>query len=74
MTLMNCPECGNDASERAVSAQPKQPRKIHPLTWVAVAAMIPLLVWDAWESLRESKLHATPSESVRPFHLRSLNQ
>src|SRR5260370_11450918 len=29
---------------------------------------------SGWESLRESKLHATPSESVRPFHFRSLNQ
>jgi hypothetical protein len=74
MNLVTCPERGNDVSERAATARPKQPRKTHPLRWVAVAVIIPLLVWDAWESLRESKLHTTPSESVRPFHFKSLNQ
>jgi hypothetical protein len=74
MALVTWPECGNDVSDRAPTARPKQSRKTHPITWVAIAAIIPLLVWDAWESLRESKLHTTPSESVRPFHFRSLNQ
>jgi hypothetical protein len=75
MALVTCPECGNDASERAATARPIQSRKTHPITWVAFAVMVPLLVWDAWESLREAKLHATPSESVRPLHFRSsLNQ
>jgi hypothetical protein len=57
MNLVNCPECGNDVSERAATARPKQSRKTHPITWVAIAAMIPLLVWDVRQTLRESKLH-----------------
>ena len=74
MDLVTCYECGNEASETTATARPKQSRKTHPIMWVAFAAVIPLLVWDAWESRRESKLHATPSESARPFHFRSLNQ
>ena len=73
MDLVTCSECGNDVSETTATAQPKQSRKTHPIMWVAFAAIIPLLVWDAWESRRESKL-TTPSESTRSFHFRSLNQ
>jgi hypothetical protein len=74
MALVTCSECGNDVSETTATARPKQSRKMHPITWVAFAAIIPLLVWDAWESRRESKLHTTPSESARSFHFSSLNQ
>ena len=74
MALVTCPECGNDGSERAATAQPEQSRKTHPITWVAFAAIIPLLVWDAWESRRESNFHTTPGESARLFLSRSLNQ
>jgi hypothetical protein len=74
MALVTCSECGSDASETTATAPPKQSRKTHPVTWVAFAAIIPLLVWDAWESRRESKLHATPTESARSFHFSSLNQ
>ena len=74
MALVTYPECGNDVSERAATTRPKQVRKTHPIRWVAAAVIIPLLVWDAWESLRASKPHTTPSESVRPFHSGSLNQ
>jgi hypothetical protein len=74
MALVTYSECGNDVSERAVPARPKQSRKTHPIRWLAVAAIVPLLVWDGWVSLRGSKLHTTPSESVRPFHFSSLNQ
>ena len=74
MALVTCSECSNDVSETTATARPKQARKTHPIMWVAFAAVIPLLVWDAWESRRESKLHTTPSESARAFHFRSLNQ
>ena len=74
MALVTCSEIGNDVSETTATARPKQARKTHPIMWVAFAAIIPLLVWDAWESRRESKPHTTPSESARPFHFRSLNQ
>jgi hypothetical protein len=74
MDLVTYSECGNDVSETTATARPNQSRKTHPIMWVAFAAVIPLLVWDAWECRRESKLHATPSESARPFHIRSLNQ
>ena len=69
MNLANCPECGNDVSERAATARPKQSRKTHPITWVAIAAMIPLLVWDVRQTLRESKLHNTSSEGFRSLHI-----
>jgi hypothetical protein len=74
MALVTCSERGNDVSETTATARPKQARKTHPITWIAFAAIIPLLVWDAWESRRESKLHTTPSESARSFHFESLNQ
>jgi len=74
MALVTCSECSNDVSETTATARPKQSRKPHPIMWVAFAAIIPLLVWDAWESRRESKLHTTPSESARAFHFRSLSQ
>jgi hypothetical protein len=74
MALVTYPECGNDVSETTLTARPKQSRKTHPIPWVAFAAIIPLLVWDAWESRRDSKLHTTPSESTRSFHFGSLNQ
>jgi hypothetical protein len=67
MALVTYPECGNDVFERAVPARPKQSRKTHPIRRLAVVAIVPLLVWDAWVSLGEPKLHTTPSESVRPF-------
>jgi hypothetical protein len=57
MALVTSPECGNDVSERAVPARPEQSRKTHPIRWLVVAAIVPLLVWDGWVSLRESKLH-----------------
>jgi hypothetical protein len=31
------------------------PRRVHPLTWVVAAALIPVLCWDAWRSLEEAK-------------------
>ena len=65
MALVNCAESGNDVSESAATARPKQSRKIHPITWVAFAAIIPLLVWDVRQSLRESKVHNTSSEAFR---------
>jgi len=69
MALVTCTECDNDVSERAATAQPKQSRKTHPITWVAVAAIIPLLVWDVRQTLRESKLHNTSSEGFRSLHI-----
>jgi hypothetical protein len=68
MALVNCAECGNDVSESAVTARPKQSRKTHPVTWVALAAIIPLLVWDVRQSLRESKLHNTSGQAFRSLH------
>ena len=69
MALVTCTECGTDVSERAATARPKQSRKTHPVTWVAVAAIIPLLVWDVRQTLRESKLHNTSSDGFRSLHI-----
>jgi len=68
MALMTCPDCGSEVCENAAPARPERARKIHPITWVVVAAMIPLLVWDAWESLGPARHHATSSESAGAFH------
>jgi hypothetical protein len=69
MNLVNCTESGNDVSERAATARPKHSRKTHPIRWVAVAAIIPLLVWDVRQTLREPKLHNTSSDGFRSLHI-----
>jgi hypothetical protein len=35
---------------------PAQRHKTHPITWVATAAIIPLLCWDAWQTYKEARL------------------
>ena len=65
MALVNCAECGNDVSESAATARPKQSRKIHPVTWIVAAALIPILVWDVRQTVRESKSHGTSNEAFR---------
>jgi hypothetical protein len=47
--------------------RPKRSRKIHPITWIVAAALIPILVWDVRQTVRESKSHSTSSEAFR-FH------
>lgn len=62
MGLLAYPECGDDVSETAATARPRQPRhsrKIHPITWIVAAALIPILVWDVRQTVRESKSHST---------------
>jgi hypothetical protein len=68
MDLVTHPEWRNDVSERATNARPKQSRKIHPITWIVAAALIPILVWDVRQVLRESKLHNPSSEAFRSLH------
>jgi hypothetical protein len=34
---------------------PRTRHRIHPLTWVVAAALMPVLCWDAWQSLQEAK-------------------
>jgi hypothetical protein len=67
MGLLTHPESGDDPSETTATARPKQSRKIHPVTWIVAAALIPILVWDVRQTLRESKSHSTSSEASR-FH------
>jgi hypothetical protein len=67
MGLLTYPECGEDLSETAATARPKPSRKIHPITWIVAAALIPVLVWDVRQTVRESKSHGTSSEAFR-FH------
>ena len=65
MGLLTYPECGNDVSERAATARPKPPRKVHPITWIVAAALIPILVWDVRQTVRESKSHSASSDAFR---------
>ena len=37
------------STERAMTRR----RRIHPLTWVAAAALLPLVCWDAWQTQHE---------------------
>lgn len=39
-----------------VAPRTAAPRRVHPLTWIVAAALIPVLCWDAWRSLEEAKL------------------
>jgi len=68
MSLVTYPGCGNDAWERAATTRSKQARKIHPLTWIVAAALLPVLVWDVRQTLTEMKLHHASSEAFRSLH------
>ena len=58
-----CSQCDAPPAKasRAATLQsvPAQRRKIHPVTWVATAAIIPLLCWDAWQTYKEARLPKT---------------
>jgi len=42
---------------QATGSEPAPARhRTHPLTWIVAAALLPLLCWDAWQSLQEAKL------------------
>jgi hypothetical protein len=30
-------------------------RRVHPLTWATLAAVMPLLGWDVWQTLQDVK-------------------
>ena len=79
MALVKCPAYGTEGSglvaeaAHAARAQPtpRQRRERHAVTWVAVAVIIPLLCWDAWQTRHEiqqrrqaSMQHANPSPAV----------
>jgi hypothetical protein len=55
-----CSQCDAPPAKasRAATLQsvPAQRRKIHPVTWVATAAIIPLLCWDAWQTYKEARI------------------
>ena len=74
MFVLEYGECGDEFSELApmspargrlgsdaqdIASEPAPARhKIHPLTWIVAAALLPLLCWDAWESMQEAKLRS----------------
>ena len=52
------PEGEDELSGQAPSEQaPARPQrhKVHPLTWVAAAALMPVLVYDVWQTLQDVK-------------------
>ena len=59
-----CPEGENLPSEQA-PALPER-RRVHPITWVAAAALLPLLVWDIRETLQDVKHRQASAASARP--------
>ena len=58
-----CSQCDAPPAKasRAATRQsvPAQRRKTHPVTWMATAAIIPLLCWDAWQTYKEARLSKT---------------
>ena len=53
--------------EDALSGQvPKgsQRSRVHPLTWAALVAMLPLLSWDVWQTMQDVK-HRHQASQVR---------
>lgn len=46
----------------------KRPRKIQPITWIVGLALLPLLVWDVRQTIKESKQpHATSIKASRMY-------
>ena len=35
----------------------RQPRRIQPLTWIVTAALMPVLLYDGWQTVRDVKQH-----------------
>jgi hypothetical protein len=73
MFVLEYGECGDEFSELApmcpvrgplgtapdMASEPAPARhRTHPLTWIVAAALLPLLCWDAWESMQEAKLRS----------------
>jgi hypothetical protein len=58
-----CSQCDAPPAKASRTATPQsvlaQRRKTHPVTWVATAAIIPLLCWDAWQTYKEARLPKT---------------
>ena len=40
---------------------PAPRRRVHPLTWVAAAALLPLVCWDAWQTHQEVRVRRQAS-------------
>lgn len=46
----------------------KRPRKIHPITWVFGLVLLPLLVWDVRQTVKESRQpHAISIKASRVY-------
>ena len=69
MARETCSECGSEVSERAARARPNQSREIHPVTWIAAAALIPIFVWDVRQTVKEVRLHRASIEASRSLPL-----
>jgi hypothetical protein len=41
-----------------------QRSRVHPLTWAALVAMVPLLSWDVWQTMQDVK-HRHQASQVR---------
>jgi len=58
-----CSQCAAPPAKASPASTPQfvpaQRRKTHPVTWVATAAIIPLLCWDAWQTYKEARLPKT---------------
>jgi len=58
--LPTCSKCDAPPAKAARATTPPsvpaQRHKTHPVTWVATAAIIPLLCWDAWQTYKEARV------------------
>ncbi len=55
-----CPVLGPSGSAPQATTSEAAParHRTHPVTWIVAAALLPLLCWDAWESMQEAKLRS----------------
>jgi len=65
-----CSGSGSSGGAQQAMASEAAParHRTHPLTWIVTAALLPLLCWDAWQSLQEAKTrsrtHSAPISQV----------
>lgn len=43
---------GNEVLPERAPARPQR-HKVHPLTWIVAAALMPVLVYDVWQTLQD---------------------
>jgi len=54
-------ECFEATPAATAAAAPAERRRVHPATWIAAAALLPLVCWDARQTLHDVSLRRQAS-------------